>query len=125
MRNIIRKILKESEDDLEWARDIVSMPIIPKPDGNHYVLRFVRNTDPEVFTWVSQELNILGWRATYGQHALDYNLRQDLINYNRTSDNAYVSLKPKGTVSIGSSPYAFEEVNGYPMDSVINIWCSQ
>lgn len=36
MRNLIRKILKESEDDLGWAEEVVNSPIKDVIEGQYY-----------------------------------------------------------------------------------------
>lgn len=123
----IRKIIKEVIDDLEWAKEAVNLPTLPEPSPpNRYVLRFALNTPVEIFEWVSNELLKKGWkRSQRDGQILDEELMEELLNYNRTSAESYINLRPNGTISIGRSNYGFKMANDIDMDSVPNIFITQ
>lgn len=122
MKDLIRKILKESEDEFDWVNDISEDPSLPRPDGNHYVLRFKQGTQPDVFRKLAIELRQQGWG--HKDPELDEYVFDSIVKYSAKSDEAYITLRPNGRISVGSSINTFNRVNLFKMDDVLNIWYS-
>lgn len=125
MRNLIYKILKESEDDFDWAKDLytnIDSIDLPIPDGNRYLVRFKQGTRISVFRKFNEEIELLGWRSTDSKKPFEEYSLESLENYSTRSKDTYVHLKPDGTVSIGSNEETFHSVNGVWFRDVKNFF---